>query len=96
MVSTTHNCGVRAFLKDAKGSGYSQEVGSTLVVMQLAEKVIKRAPKNNIRKNIMQRKEKKRGIKDVDMMEAEVATPTVKKFIETISPVLEAGTNACG
>ena len=44
------------------------------------------------------KKENKRGIQDVDTMEAEVATPTVKKVSNTTSPVLEAGSsaNACG
>ena len=64
---------------------------------KLFEKMIKRAPKNNINKRNKQRKENKRGVKAVDKMEAEIATTTAKKVSITKSPVLEAGgsTKAC-
>ena len=46
----------------------------------------------------MQGKEKKRALKDVDRVEAEVPTLTLENVNNAISPVLEAGsrTNACG
>ena len=89
LVTTTHNCEVRDFREDAKVSVYR----STIPVKQLAGKVMKRAPKNNIRKNNMQRKENKRGIQDVDKMETKIASPTVKKVNNTNSQVLEAGSS---
>ena len=85
LFTTTHNCEVKIFLRGSRGSVYSQNVGSTFAVKQLAEKSMKRAPKINISKNIKQRKENRRCIKDVDSMEAKVATTTVKKVTNTNS-----------
>ena len=80
LVVTTNKCEVKVFLKDAKGSVHSQKVQITLTVKQLAEKPMKRAPNNNTSKENMQRKENERGLQDVDTMEGEVATHTVKEL----------------
>ena len=47
LVSTTHNCDVKVFLKDHKGTVYSKTVGSTLAVKQLNHKALKQSPRTN-------------------------------------------------
>ena len=62
--------------------------------MQQAEKAMKRAPVNDINRNNKQTKESKSCLQDVDTMEEEVTTPTVKKNNNTISLVLETRSSA--
>ena len=93
-MNTIHNCEVEVFLKDAKGSVYSQKVGSTLAVKQLADKPKERVPKNSTSQYNIERRESKRSIQDKDTMEAEVATPTIQRVNKSKSKVLEAGSSA--
>ena len=101
LVTTTHNCEVKVFLKDPKGMVYSQKVGSTLAVKQLKDKAIKQSPRTNDKVS-MQRKDNKRNLDDVENaetnnMSTHQATPIMKKLNNNNSPTLEAlgGANAC-
>ena len=95
LVTTTHDCVVKVFLKDPEGMVYSQKVSSTLAVKQLKDEAIKRSPRRNNKVCMQLKDNNKRNLEDVENAETNnrsihQATSIMKKLNDNNSPTLEA------